>query len=67
MHYVAKEAFRCACFENYRRFVTLSLLRFGSFLLFDVLKDLTKQSSKLHVCLMCFVSDQEFRLVLGPW
>ena len=45
----------------------LSLLRFGSFLLFDVLKDLTKQSSKLHVCLMCFVSDQEFRLVLGPW
>lgn len=45
----------------------LSLLRFGSFLLFDVLKDLTKQSAKLHVCLMCFVSDQEFRLVLGPW
>ena len=45
----------------------LSLLRFGSFLLFDVLKDLTKQSSKLQVCLMCFVSDQEFRLVLGPW
>ena len=45
----------------------LSLLRFGSFLLFDVLKDLTKQSDKLHVCLMCFVSDQEFRLVLGPW
>ena len=45
----------------------LSLLRFGSFLLFDVLKDLTKQSSKLHVCLMCFVSDQEFRLLLGPW
>ena len=45
----------------------LSLLRLGSFLLFDVLKDLTKQSSKLHVCLMCFVSDQEFRLVLGPW
>ena len=45
----------------------LSLLRFGSFLLFDVLKDLTHQSAKLHVCLMCFVSDQEFRLVLGPW
>ena len=45
----------------------LSLLRFGSFLLFDVLKDLTKQSAKLHVCLMCFVSDQEFSLVLGPW
>lgn len=45
----------------------LSLLRFGSFLLFDVLKDLTKQSAKLQVCLMCFVSDQEFRLVLGPW
>ena len=45
----------------------LSLLRFGSFLLFDVLKDLTKQSDKLHVCLMCFVSEQEFRLVLGPW
>ena len=45
----------------------LSLLRFGSFLLFDVLKDLTKQSSKLQVSLMCFVSDQEFRLVLGPW
>ena len=45
----------------------LSLLRFGSFLLFDVLKDLTKQSAKLHVCLMSFVSDQEFRLVLGPW
>ena len=45
----------------------LSLLRFGSFLLFDVLKDLTKQSAKLHVCLMFFVSDQEFRLILGPW
>ena len=45
----------------------LSLLRFGSFLLSDVFKDSTKQSAKLHVCLMCFVSDQEFRLVLGPW
>lgn len=45
----------------------LSILRFGSFLLFVVLKDLTKQSAKLHVYLMCFVSDQEFRLILGPW
>lgn len=45
----------------------LSILRFGSFLLFVVLKDLTKQSAKLHMYLMCFVSDQEFRLVLGPW